>query len=242
MRTLLSYIGIVVGVTLGIALILNLVMTFAVGGRRVLVPDVQGRKIEDAKDILEKAGLRSRISFASHTKDFPESTVFSQNPKPGSLVKKGRKIELMMSKGPQFVYVPYCIGNSLRGAMLMIERSGLSMGQVAKVRQPNTYPGEIIASEPPPGSRILKGSKVNLLVSEGVPVAMLVVKDLVGMPYQAVREEIENHGLCVRVTTLDNKADPRKCRIVMHEPPAGRIVAPGDTIDLMISEKMERRF
>ncbi len=242
MRTLLVYIGIAVAVTLGIALILNLVMTFAVGGRKVVVPDVQGRRIEDAEAILEKEGLRPRVAFASYTKDFPESTVFSQKPKPGTLVKKGRKVDLMMSKGPQFVYVPYCIGNSLRGATLIIERAGLSVGEISKVRQEGSYQGEIIATEPWPGSKILRGEKVNLLVSEGVPSPSFILPDLVGKPYPEVKQKAEEIGLLVRASTLDTKADPKKCRIVVHDPPAGNIVSPGDTLDLMISEKMEKKF
>jgi len=242
MRTLLVYIGIAVAVTLGIALILNLVMTFAVGGRKVVVPDVQGRRLEDAQAILEKEGLRSRVSFASYTKDFPESTVFSQNPKPGCLVKKGRKVDLMMSRGPQFVYVPYCIGNSLRGATLMIERAGLSLGEISKVREEGSYHGEVIATEPRPGSKILRGERVNLLVSEGVRLPSFILPDLVGKAYPEVKQKAEEIGLLVRASTLDTKADPKKCKIVAHEPPAGSVVSPGDTLDLMISERMEKKF
>lgn len=242
MRTLLAYIGVAIAVTIGVALILNLVMTVAIGGRKVVVPDLRGMEVEEAQAILEEKGLSWRVSFASYTKDFPENTVFSQNPKAGSLVKKGRRVELMISKGPQFAYVPYCIGNSLRGAMLVIERSGLIVGEISSIRDSDSYRGEIIATEPWPGTKILRGSKVDLLVSEGAPIRSFLLPDLVGKGYLEVKQKAEGIGLLVRASTLDTRADLRKCRIVMQEPPAGTLVSAGDTLDIMISERMEKRF
>ncbi len=239
MRRVLIYLAIAVGTTVGIALVLNLVMTIVIGGRQVAVPDVRGMLQDRATAVLEQAGLRYEIDGERYSVEFPESTICDQHPVAGHVVKQGRTILLTMSKGAQFVDVPYCIGRPIRGAMIMIERAGLVVGQIAYASQLKGYPGEVISAEPQPGTRALKGSRINLLVNAGLPVARVILPDLRGELYLSTKMKLERLGLLVRESSLDREFNPLRSRILMHEPVAGSIVSRGDTIDLVISAEME---
>jgi len=235
MRRFLVYLGIAVGTIVGIALILNLVMAIVIGGRQVAVPDVRGLAADRAAEVLEQAGLRWEIDGERYCVEFPESTVCDQDPVAGHVVKQGRTIMLTISKGAQFVHVPYCIGRPVRGAMIMLEKAGLTVGQVAHVFQLRGYPGEVISTEPQQGTRVLKGSRVNLLVNSGLPVARVILPDMRGELYLPIKMKLERLGLLVRESSLDEEFSPLRSRILMHEPVAGSIVSKGDTINLVIS-------
>lgn len=239
MRRFLAYFAVAIGAIVGIALVLNLVMSIIVGGRQVAVPDVRGLSPQRAAELLSKAGLRYDIAHESFSVEFPESMICDQKPVPGHVVKQGRTIELTMSKGVQFQDVPFCIGRPFRGATIMLERAGFTIGAVARVSQLKGYPGEVITTEPPPGTKVLKGSRINLLVNAGMPQARLILPDLRGKPYLPTKMKLERLGLLVRQSSLDKNFNPLRSRILMHEPVAGSIVSRGDTIDLVISAEME---
>jgi beta-lactam-binding protein with PASTA domain len=241
-KRILAYILIAIGTIIGIALLLNLVMPLVVGGRQVTVPDIRGLGEEDAAATLRQTGLKHEIGEDVFSVEYPESTVASQDPLPGAVVKQGRKVVLTMSLGGEFQGVPYCIGKPFRTARIMLERAGFIIGYVTRAPSLRGYPEEVLSTEPLPGTEVVRGSLVNILVNAGPRPARVLLPDLKDEPYLTVKMRLERLGLFVRQTSVDDDFVPVRSRVVMHDPPAGYIVSRGDTVTLIISsEKREGR-
>ena len=239
-RRILTYAAIFAASIVGFALLLNFVMAIVVGGRQVDVPDVRGMTQKDAEQTLHHGGLKYARAGEGYDMEYPESTVFIQDPPAGRTVKQGRKVFVTVSEGPEFKEVPHTVGRSFRSATMFIEKAGFVVGNVASSSRPGTYPDEVISTDPAPGSQAVRGSVVNLLVSTGNPKTRYVLPDLEGKPYLAARVEIERRGMFVRESGEQRDLMSPSSLVVMQEPPAGFIVATGDTISLSVGSRYSR--
>jgi serine/threonine-protein kinase len=241
LKKILTYLLIGVITIVGVALVLNVVMMYVVGGHQVTVPDVRGLREPQALSILEESGLRLENEGDEFSIEYPESTVSLQHPLPGHVVKQGRKILVRISRGAEFRDVPYCLGKPLRTATIILERAGFVVDNVTRVASTKGYPDEVLSTEPLPGSEALRGSLVNVLVNDGLPQARVILPDLRDEPYLVVKMKLERLGLLVRESSMDEEFKPLRSRVVMHEPPAGFIVSQGDTVNLITTARKRER-
>ena len=240
MKKLLKYLLIGIAVIAGTAVVLNFVMFLFVGGRQVTVPDIMGLREAAARKVLEESGLRYEHRLDIYSIEYPESTIAEQDPPPGVVVKQGRKVRVSLSMGGEFQDVPYCLGKSERAASLILERVGLEVGSVSRTALGRTFPGEVMASEPLPGVPVVKGSRVNLLVSTGGPAVRVLLPDLRFKPSVSVKLKLEQLGLYVKQSSLDEDLNPLRSYIVLHKPPRGSVVERGDTVTLFVSSELDR--
>ncbi|SMB94670.1 serine/threonine protein kinase [Thermanaeromonas toyohensis ToBE] len=96
-------------------------------------------------------------------------SVVAQDPPAGTSRPEGSEVRITLSKGPEpkFVRTPNLIGQNLTEAQQRIKESGLELGTLTYQRNEEHYAGVIIGQDPQPGTSILQGSPVNLVVSQG---------------------------------------------------------------------------
>jgi serine/threonine-protein kinase len=241
-KRILTYFVIGIATIVGMAFLLNLLMMLFVGGRQVTVPDVRGMEEVDAALILNDNGLKYEVVGEQFSVEYPESTVSLQDPPAGQVVKQGRKIVVMISRGGEYEDVPYCIGKPFRTVLIDLEEAGFYVGYVTRAPSEKGYPEEVLSTEPLPGHRAVKGSPVNILVNDGPRKARVLLPDLRNQSYIAVKMRLERLGLFVRESSLDDEFNPLRSRIVSHQPRAGSIVSRGDTVNVVITIDKEKRF
>lgn len=139
-------------------------------GDEMVVPDFIGRNCDS---VLEeyKDDYNFILLDSVYTDKLPEGSVFQQDPLPNSNVKKGRNLYyIKVSDAPEKVLMPNLRNLSLRQAMVLLKSNGLKVSELeyvdhfaknAVVNQ--EYDGEIIE----PGTEIVKGSAIKLLVGYG---------------------------------------------------------------------------
>ncbi len=234
-KKILIFLAVGAGTIVGIALLFHLFMTVLVGGRQITVPDIRGMTEDVAASALGDNSLKHQVIGDEFSIEYPESTVSSQNPQPGQVVKQGRKIVVMMSRGGEFKEVPYCVGKPLRTARIILGKNGLLVGSVARVSTRGGYPEEVLSTEPLPGSSMVRGSPVNILVNEGSKGPKLIIPDLRRRSYLGAKMKLERLGLFVQESSMDERFNPLRSKIVLHDPPMGHVVSRGDTVTLIIS-------
>ncbi len=93
------------------------------GPAPVTVPDVHGKKVGDATSILNSLGLQ-----VTTTETFSDTVkagiVISSSPGPGTSLRKGDTVNLVVSKGPQLFPVPDVTGMKIDRAIQVIEQAG----------------------------------------------------------------------------------------------------------------------
>jgi beta-lactam-binding protein with PASTA domain len=128
------------------------------GKPKVQVPEVAGRRVEDAEAALAAAHLKVRPKQVFDD-DVPEGRVVGTDPDSGSEVAWGSAVVLRISKGPDLVEVPQVVGLSRREAEERLRKAGLEAHFVFPVGS------RVVEQSPAPGEKAKRGSGVRLLLN-----------------------------------------------------------------------------
>jgi len=103
-------------------------------GEKVTVPNLVNKSVVEALDILSERNLELRKETARNSAIIPENYVLSQDPIPGTVVKEGTPILVVISLGSKISLVPDLVGKSVREARVDLNRAGLEVGRSAAFR------------------------------------------------------------------------------------------------------------
>ena len=154
-------------------------------GESIVVPELKGLNIEEAKDALKKANLNYEITDSVFVLDQKPLTVFANYPKSGSNVKSKRKIFLTITAAnAPMVKFPNIIGRSTISAQNQLMSLGLVFGGVEKIPalEENTIlKAKLGDRELEIGDEIPKGSKITFVVGDGYVNQLVDVPSLLGL-------------------------------------------------------------
>jgi serine/threonine-protein kinase len=139
--------------------------TVSRGKRTATVPNVVGNTRSQAETTLRNAGFKVSVR-EQFNNEVAANKVVSQSPLPKTEVVEGSTVEIVVSKGPEDVAVPDVIGNTLTQAVATLESQGL----VASVTyEPHSENGTVLAQDPPPDTKVKRGSTVTIIVDATEP-------------------------------------------------------------------------
>lgn len=221
----------------------------------VTVPDVDSLSIDDATKRLVSAGLRYEIfdsSAVNYNPDLPYLTVLSHTPLSGEKVKDNRKIYLTVNPSkPASIELPDLIDGSLKNAVVRIKNLGLKIGTVD--RKPDRFVNNVLGvrykgrqitkSELKRGFKVLKGTKIDLIVGDGMGNPNTDVPNLIGMTEGDAEFTLYGLGLGKgRVQYIPYDTIPG---VVVRQTPTAKVnpetnkhpkIRLGRTVDIWVSE------
>ncbi len=133
----------------------------------ITVPNVVNYPENIAMDELHSAGLYVISVLYMYSDDVPENRVISQDPIGGSKVNSNTNITLVISRGSDKVSVPYIIGVQQKNGIEMLHQYSLQVGTISRQFSDTYLFGYIISQEPKYGTKVVRGSKVNITLSLG---------------------------------------------------------------------------
>ncbi|MEO8200712.1 MAG: PASTA domain-containing protein [Gemmatimonadota bacterium] len=133
------------------------------GPAQILVPDVVTFDAAEARKVMLAAGL-SIGSEDSVQSSVDPGVVVQTRPAAGAARDAGSAVTLVLSSGSPPTGVPSVIGMSLEDARRVVERLGLTIGNLKVDTRPGP-PGVVVEQAPAAGSRLMRGSRVDLVVS-----------------------------------------------------------------------------
>lgn len=226
---------IIFAVILGIVSGLLYGMRGSLFGQEVQVPNVVGKSYQEAADILSEKGLKMKIVNRINSKE-EKDHVISQRPEADDTVKRGREIEVVISKGVEMVKVPNVVGKTLEDATFILESEGLSLGEVGKVNDSETPEGEVVAQSPKRGTSVPVGERVDITISSGAgEITQLNMPNLLGMSLSDARAKLQSDGL--DLYRIDQEASDEYIagQIIRQSIPAGDSVQKGDRVSVVVS-------
>lgn len=176
----------------------------------VTVPEIVGMSVDDARRALGEYNLSLRVTRELNS-DQPVNTVLRQTPQAQRTVRMGRTIDVHVSVGQEVVEVPDLTALSPREAELRLRQNGLELGERSEQFRPDVVPNVVVAQEPPPQERAVRGSSVDLVFSTGAPpVSTVSVPEFIGMQLDDAIADVEELGLVVGETfaEADNRFQP----------------------------------
>lgn len=205
----------------------------------VVVPDVREMSLADAQATLEEAGLGFLIGPAQYSDTIPPNYVADQEPPPGTSVKKGQRVTLYPSQGPEWVEggVPDVRGMSLRDARVILANHRLE-SDVERQYDDEVAKESVITTRPGPGEPIRVGDRVVLVVSLGPQPRPVTVPDVVGLTAEEAQSQLEEVGLKVGEVTARLSGQPKDV-VVEQSPQAGSSLMAGESVNLVVSAGCE---
>lgn len=116
--------------------------------KTVVVPDVRGKGIIEANEILRKNNLYMRLEGEDYDPYIPEGAIIRQDIPPGSSVKESREIRVVVSKGPKVRYVPDLVGQRLEEVEKLLYDKGIKITRVIYVHSRSVPKDVVIAQRP----------------------------------------------------------------------------------------------
>ncbi|TYZ21689.1 Stk1 family PASTA domain-containing Ser/Thr kinase [Selenomonas ruminis] len=223
-------------------LILVLFMGFFVGAflsygkfwsnEEVIVPDVTGKQMTLARQILEDKKLRVNV-VETFDASVPAGTVVSQDPEGGAKVKEERLITIHVSKGGESLEMPDLKGLTKADAEAKLKKMGLKVGSVYE-RNSEEEAGTVIATDPKAGSKITKGQSVDITVSKGKKETKNTVPDVTNLQVEGAKAALTSAGFKVSVTK--EESSKAAGTVISQTPAGGSSVTAGSTITLVVAE------
>jgi serine/threonine-protein kinase len=214
-------------------------MQMVVFGSEVTVPRIVELAPEPARRALAPLELRLETVGSRHDDLVPAGQILSQEPPPESQLKRGRKVKVQVSLGPEQHLVPDLQGMTVPRASVLLRQDRLRLGQVAYAYADSPDENLVMAQDPPAGSQIEEDGRVDLLVSRGKPPRGWVMPRLEGRSLDRARRFLERQGL--KVGKVRWELDPALSPgiIVRQYPPAGYSVHSDDLISLVANGTKE---
>lgn len=212
-------------------------MRFAIHGREVAIPKLIGMTPNEAEKAAANSGLALLRESKFYSNDIAAGRIVSQLPQPGTRVRRGWRVRVAESLGPQRVDVPNLVGQSPRAADLNLRRRGLQVGSTAMVPMQEAAPDEVLAQSPPANAQGVASPKIDLLVAAPPEAQALVMPNLSGMKLGEASVAITDAGLKLgNVVTGTESANAARTEAIVSKqfPIAGQKVFAGMTVALEV--------
>ncbi len=220
------------------------------GDDEVPVPNVTGKQMTLAQQILEGGNLRVNIA-ETYDANVPAGEVVSQDPDPGRSVKAQRLVTIYVSKGGETITMPDLVGLSKTAATERITKMGLKIGTVYEKDSYNDPVDKVLEQDPVVGTKINRGQTIDLTVAKGgAVVAERVdessnhspdsaqnkthVPDVYYTSYDAARSSIESRGLNVGSITYQTSEQADGTVLSQSLSPDSEVEV-GASVDLVLS-------
>jgi serine/threonine-protein kinase len=171
-------------------------VTVSKGPERYAVPNVVGKSAAEARDQIVATKLAVGTTKEAFDDKVAAGLVVSVDPKAGASLKRGAKVNVVVSKGRQPIEVVDYTNKPADEAVDALSKAGLEV-DATQQENSDTVPKGNVISQSPAGGTLFKGEKVKLVVSKG-PV-MVKVPDVQGKQEEQARQILESQGFKVTV-------------------------------------------
>lgn len=219
-----------------VVIINSLILPTIIGQKAsVKLPNLIGKKVEDAKVILNQNSLKIEKISEQYSENYPAGIVINQIPKPFQFVKEGRAVSLIVSKGAETLTVPYIVGKPLRTARIDLMNLGLNIGDIVYEYSETYGIDTIISQKVSSGNQVPFGSNIDVVVSKGAEL-MVVVPQLSLLPLEEAQNILNESKLQVGNITFIKNETFQPNTVINQTPAAGLLLKENSLIDLTVTK------
>jgi beta-lactam-binding protein with PASTA domain len=229
-----------IGILVLVGVIAVLIFFIAVkGAEQTMVPDVRGKELTEALVELQVKELYPRIQLRYSQTSQDRGRILEQDPQPGSIVKAGRRIRLVVSQGVVISKVENYMGRDIGDVRAELQAlfSGMAV-PLLFLKEPAMFdysteaPGIILRQRPEPGADISGPLQLEFVVSKGSEDAMIAVPQFVGLSISTALEQIGKTGIDFSFSLRAAGSGEKPETVVSQEPPANSTIGTNITARL----------
>lgn len=219
-------------------------VTISGGANKLTAPDLKDLDKSKAEEYLKNAGLVLGAISYDYSDDVTKGNVIRQNPAPDTEVKKGDKVDIVLSNGPKISLskVPNLKGRSRDEAENLLRANKLTLGTVdQEITSDKNLDGKIKSQNPGVDIEVKEGSAVSVVIYV-YKEEEIILPDLAGMTQQEAAITLGKYKLQlgkVTIVTPTNKEDEGKVK--SQDPQPGTKVKPQQVINITVYGKMPEK-
>ncbi|MBG02417.1 MAG: hypothetical protein CL470_09150 [Acidimicrobiaceae bacterium] len=167
----------------------------------VIVPFVVDLGRDQAVALLQARGLEvGRLTTEIRT-DIPSDRIISQTPEPGSEIKIGEAVDLVVSVGPEAKQVPVAVGLTQEEAINRLQNEGFQNIEIYTIKTNDYDLGVVAEQEPEAGSALEPNNAIIIRVSDGR--ISDVIPNLIGRNRSEIDEQLIQKGWTVIIEEVE---------------------------------------
>lgn len=140
----------------------SVTLTPSKGREPIEVPDVRGKPLQEAREILEKAGFQVGEVTREPSQTVPKEHVVRTDPRTAERHSPDEPVGIVVSSG---MTMPNVVNTDAEQAENQLRAMGLEV-EVERRDQPGRPRGIVLEQHPQPGTGVSRGEKVKLVVNK----------------------------------------------------------------------------
>jgi beta-lactam-binding protein with PASTA domain len=244
-RTFKLFVLLIVGMFLLMLLIGLLTFLLSLkGSEQVMVPAVEGKDLIPALIELQEKELYPRLQVR-YSSDYEKGLVLEQKPAAGSSVRLGRRVTLVVSRGPVIDRVEDYVGEKLDDVRVHLENVFASSRALLRIKEPVSYvfdetpAGTILAQKPPAGKSLDELTELELVVSSGPRGQMVSVQKYGGLRFQDALAELASANIPFTFTVRRAQGQEKSGVVISQTPEPAAEVPFGSVVQLVMTRPAE---
>ncbi len=226
-----------------VLLVMGTITAFVISLERreqVTVPDISRLDFVEAVVALQERELIPRVQQRYSTDPAERGLVINQSPAPGTVVRAGREISVVVSRGAVVDRVGNYVGRQLdevrldlQGIFASTDEQTLRIGEIITVFA-DADPGTILEQDPPANTELTSLTALDLVVSRGPDVQQIELPAFGGIDFREARDLMAEANIPFVFAAVRGGPDDRPGAVVRQTPPAGSLVEPGTPVSLTV--------
>lgn len=248
-KTFFKHLGISIILTTAIFwLVITAIDNYTDHGDEIEVPGLTGINIDDLEQMNFNGDFQYLVIDSVYDDHFNQREIVLQDPLPGSMVKKGRKIYItIVATQPEMVLMPDFVDLSLRQALMELKSNSLKLDKLVYVTNfaknavlAQKIEGDTVVA----GTEVLKGTPVELVLGKGISNEKIEIPFLIGMTENEAIKTLNNSSFNVGYLKYLDGRDKQYSRVYMQQPPGvdGEKAEFGAYVDLWFRSELYFNF
>lgn len=205
-----------------------------IGPDDVTVPDVSEMELEDAISELLSAGLEVGDTIETPSDDIEEGFVVKTDPKAGSSVKEGTKIDVYQSIGKEKLELDDYVGSNFDDIVRLLEKQNFKDIRTNEVYD-SSEPGTILEQTPGEGEEVIpEDTVIEFTISKGPE--KIILKDLTEFNAKGVQDYAQSSGLTIDMSQEQYHDTIAQGLVISQNPAPGTELNKGDKVTVIMSK------
>ncbi len=201
------------------------------GSEQVMVPDVTGRELSSALLELQAKELYPKIQLRYSDHPDEKGSVLEQDPAAGNIVKAGRKINLVISRGVVIDRVESYLGQNIDEVKVHLQSLFTSTSRpLIVLKEPPLYrydvspAGTILEQNPVPDTSITDPVTLELVVSRGPEKVKVKAPNILGLAINEMMLQMSRSKIIFDFTSRAPAGQETALTVVSQLPAEGSLI------------------
>ena len=234
-KVLSSIIGLIllfvitIGLTIGIS--------NATRPKDVEIPNLVGKTVDEAKDILKQNKLNYVEESQEYNAEVPAGQIISQNPPyvEGRRIKENTDIKVVVSKGTETTTVPKLKGLTKEEAEDEADKAKIKLDFQEETSK-TVEAGVIIKQDKAEGETVNAGDTIKVFISVGTGIKQVKVVSVEGQDEETAKQTLQGLGLVVEKVNYSKDKSKTNGVVIEQSVAAGTTVDEGSKITLTVNK------